>query len=167
MPATSDTSFKVISFFLLWPLTVLMKQTRQVAMFVERKVRYSALFTNLVRWHAGAVSFPLSDIILAQLACPLSDVLFCLHSGRTNLSLYKHWQEVWTIKQSIHRHHIEKIDCLMARTASLACQFSTDSGHRNIKLWKTSASSRHKTKQAGWEGSQGCLIYLVLLCACY
>ncbi len=63
------------------------------SMFVERKVRYSALFTNLVMWHASAVSFPPSDIILAQLACPLSDVMFCLHSGRTNLSLslYKHW----------------------------------------------------------------------------
>ncbi len=36
------------------------------------------LFTNLVRWHASAISFPLSDIILAQLACPLSDVMFCL-----------------------------------------------------------------------------------------
>jgi len=59
-------------------------------MFVERKVRYSALFTNLVGWHASAVSFPLSDIILAQLACPLSAVIFCLHSGITNLSLYKH-----------------------------------------------------------------------------
>jgi hypothetical protein len=35
------------------------------AMFVERNVRYPALFTNLFRWHAGAVSFPLSDIILA------------------------------------------------------------------------------------------------------
>jgi hypothetical protein len=45
-------------------------------MFVERKVQYSALFTNLVRQHAGAVSFPPSDIILAQLACPLSDVMF-------------------------------------------------------------------------------------------
>ncbi len=56
-------------------------------MFVERKVRYSALFTNLVRWHAGAVSFPLSDIILAELACPLSDVMFDLHSEITNLSL--------------------------------------------------------------------------------
>jgi len=60
-------------------------------MFVERKVHYSALFTNLVGWHASAVSFPLSDVILAQLACPLSDVMFGLHSGRTNLSLYKHW----------------------------------------------------------------------------
>jgi hypothetical protein len=53
-------------------------------MFVERKVRYSALLTNLVGWHAGAVSFPPSDVILAQLACPLSDVMFLLHSGRTN-----------------------------------------------------------------------------------
>ncbi len=59
-------------------------------MFVERKVCYSALFTNLVRWHAGAVSFPLSDVILAQLVCPLSDIMFCLHSGITNLPLYKH-----------------------------------------------------------------------------
>ena len=45
-------------------------------MFVERKVHYSALFTNLVGWHAGAVSFPLSDVILAELASPLSDVIF-------------------------------------------------------------------------------------------
>ncbi len=48
-------------------------------MFAERKVHYAALFTNLVRWHAGAVSFPPSDVILAQLACPLSDVMFYLH----------------------------------------------------------------------------------------
>ena len=60
-------------------------------MFVEREVRYSALVTNLVRWHASAVRFPLGDIILAQLACPLSDVMLCLHSGIANLSLYKHW----------------------------------------------------------------------------
>jgi hypothetical protein len=46
------------------------------SMFVERKVRYSDLFTNLVGWYASAVSFPLSDIILAQLACPLSDGMF-------------------------------------------------------------------------------------------
>jgi hypothetical protein len=49
-------------------------------MFVERKICSSALFTNLVRWHTGAVSFPLSDVILAQPACPLSDIMFCLHS---------------------------------------------------------------------------------------
>ena len=30
-----------------------------IPMFVERKFCYSALFTNLVGWHAGAVSFPL------------------------------------------------------------------------------------------------------------
>jgi hypothetical protein len=66
-------------------------KVKLLAMFVERNFRYSALFTNLVGWHAGAVSFPLSDIILTQLACPLSDVMLCLHSGITNLSLYKHW----------------------------------------------------------------------------
>jgi len=60
-------------------------------MFVERNVCYSALFTNLVGWHVGAVSFPLSYVTLAQLACPLSDIMFCLHSEITNLSLYKHW----------------------------------------------------------------------------
>jgi hypothetical protein len=61
-----------------------------VTMFVERKVCYSALFTYLVGWHAVTVSFPPSDIILAQLACPLSDIMFWLHSGITNLSLYTH-----------------------------------------------------------------------------
>jgi hypothetical protein len=35
----------------------------QQPMFVERKVGYSALFTNLVGWHTGAVSFPLSDVM--------------------------------------------------------------------------------------------------------
>jgi hypothetical protein len=63
-------------------------------MFVETKDHYSPLFTNLVGWHAGAVSFPLSDVILAQLACPLSEIMLCLHSGITNLSLYKHWTNV-------------------------------------------------------------------------
>jgi hypothetical protein len=59
-------------------------------MFVDRKVRYSTLFTNLVRWHAGAVTLPPIDIILAHLAIPLSDVMFYLHSVITSLSLYKH-----------------------------------------------------------------------------
>ncbi len=58
-------------------------------MLVDRKVRYSALYTNLVGWHAGAVNFHLRDIILAKLACSLSDIVFCLHSGITNLPLYK------------------------------------------------------------------------------
>ncbi len=62
-------------------------------MFVERKVCYSALFTNLdlIGWHAGAVSLAPSVVIFAQLAFPLNDVMFCLHSVITNLSLYKHW----------------------------------------------------------------------------
>jgi hypothetical protein len=47
------------------------------SMFVEREVRYSALFTYLVGWHVSAVSLPSSDVILAQLACPLSDIMFC------------------------------------------------------------------------------------------
>jgi hypothetical protein len=64
------------------------------AMFVERNVRYSVLFTNLVGWHTSIVSFPLSDVILAQLASPLSGIMFCLHSGTTNLSLYKRWASV-------------------------------------------------------------------------
>ncbi len=46
-------------------------------MFLERKVRYLALFTYLVGWYIGAVSSPPSDVILAQLVCPLSDVMFC------------------------------------------------------------------------------------------
>ncbi len=66
-------------------------------MFVETKVRYLALITNLVGWHGSAVSFHLSDIILAQLACPLSDIMFCLHSGIANLSLYKHCKDFYLI----------------------------------------------------------------------
>ncbi len=66
-------------------------QPTDIPMFVDRKVHYSTLFTNLVGWHAGAVSLPPIDVILAQLACPLSDIMICLHSGITNLSLYKHW----------------------------------------------------------------------------
>ncbi len=56
-------------------------------MFVEREICYSALFTYFVGLHANAVSLPLSDVILAQLACPLSDIMFHLHSRITNLSL--------------------------------------------------------------------------------
>ncbi len=62
----------------LWIRTQALKA---VTMIVERKIRYSALLTNLVGWHTGAVSLPLSNVILAQLACPPNDVMFCLHSG--------------------------------------------------------------------------------------
>jgi hypothetical protein len=48
-------------------------------MFVERWVSYSALFTFLVGWYASAVSLPPDDVIFAQLACPLNDIIFCLH----------------------------------------------------------------------------------------
>ncbi len=71
-----------------------------LSMFVDRMVCYSALFTNLVGWHASAVNFALSDVILAQLACPLNDVMLCLHSGITNLSLYKH---CFLLQQCIRR----------------------------------------------------------------
>jgi hypothetical protein len=57
-----------------------------IPLFVERKVRYSALFTYLVGKHVGAVSFPLIDVILAQLVCPLSDVMF-LFTFRNNLPI--------------------------------------------------------------------------------
>jgi hypothetical protein len=55
-------------------------------MFVERWVGYSALFTYLVGWHAAAITLPPSDVIFAQLAYPLSDAMFWLHSRITNLS---------------------------------------------------------------------------------
>jgi hypothetical protein len=34
-------------------------------------------------WHARAVSFPPGDVILAQLACPLNDVIFIFTYGIT------------------------------------------------------------------------------------
>jgi hypothetical protein len=40
---------------------------------------YSALFTYVIRWHTGAVTLSPGKVILAQLACYLSDVMFCLH----------------------------------------------------------------------------------------
>jgi len=46
-----------------------------IPMFKERWVSSSTLVTNLVGWHAGAISFPLFDVILAQLVCPLSDIM--------------------------------------------------------------------------------------------
>ncbi len=48
-------------------------------MFAMRQVGYSALFTFLVRWYACTVSLPPGGVILAQLACPPNEVIFCLH----------------------------------------------------------------------------------------
>jgi hypothetical protein len=50
-------------------------------MFVEREVISSALFTFLVRLHASADSLLPSDVIFAQLACPLNDGIFHSHQG--------------------------------------------------------------------------------------
>ncbi len=33
----------------------------------------------MVGWHTNAVSLPPGDLILAQLACPLNEEIFCLH----------------------------------------------------------------------------------------
>jgi hypothetical protein len=46
------------------------------AMFVDRYVGSSALFTFVVGWHASAVSLPSGDVIVAQLASPLNDIIF-------------------------------------------------------------------------------------------
>ncbi len=40
----------------------------------------------------------------------------------------------------------------MAHTACLICLVSAVSGYHKNTLWKASASSRHKTKQAGQQG---------------
>jgi len=76
------------------------------SMLVERKVRYPPLFTNLVRWHAGAVSLPLSDVLLAQLVSLLIDIMFCL----CNLSHYKHCCRLQNVS-IFELQSIQVIDC--------------------------------------------------------
>jgi hypothetical protein len=79
-------------------------------MFAGRKVRYSALFTNFVGWHPGAVNCGLRNVILAQQACPLSDIMFWLHSRITYLYLYNHCLDPQQQKQNynfwsrVHTH---------------------------------------------------------------
>ncbi len=46
---------------------------------VCKEIGYFALFTFLVGWHTCVVSLPTGDVIFAQLAYPLNDVIFCLH----------------------------------------------------------------------------------------
>ncbi len=58
-------------------------------MFVEGWVGSSAQFTLLVGWHA---SLPPGDVILAQLAIPLNDVIF-VYIGNNQPILYKHWPD--------------------------------------------------------------------------
>jgi len=54
-------------------------------MFIGIWVSSSALFNFLVGLQAIGVSLPSGDVIFAQLACPLNDIIFGLNS------LYKHW----------------------------------------------------------------------------
>jgi hypothetical protein len=100
VPATSAARNSLLFFsFLLRSFTILMKQSRQAVRIIKQSifvfrylwVHYSALFIFLFVWHASAVSLPPSNVTLVPLVCPLSDVMFCLHSGILNLSLYKHW----------------------------------------------------------------------------
>ncbi len=62
--------------------------------FVLTNIAYRQIGLSLsfvyfsVEWHCSAASFPFGDIILAQLACPISDILFCLH-GKKVTYLFK------------------------------------------------------------------------------
>jgi hypothetical protein len=79
VPATSAVLIAFFSSFLLRPLTVLMKQARQLVYTVKQSIYldvYGLLFWSC--WHVSAVSLPPGDVILAQLSCPLNDVIFCL-----------------------------------------------------------------------------------------
>jgi hypothetical protein len=79
----------------------------------------------------------------------------------------------WCIQ---HIDIILKIDCLMAHTDCLVFLISTVIWRCKCTLWKASASGGHATKQsdqqgrragqeAGWQGSQGCLIcFRPILC---
>ncbi len=59
---------------------------RFLSMFVHTKVSYLALFTLLVGWFAGAVSFRPEDITLVGLVCPQMTSFFIYISGL----YYKH-----------------------------------------------------------------------------
>ncbi len=94
-------------------------------MFVERKAHYSALFTNLVRWHDSSVSFPLSDIIFAQLACPLSDIMFCLHSELSISLQTLAWPRVLSIlknSQSTQKMWIQATIQPISQSGNYPCQ---------------------------------------------
>jgi hypothetical protein len=48
------------------------RNTKRMPLLVvmSPKVCYPDLFTFLVRWHAGAVSLPMGDVIMARQVCP-------------------------------------------------------------------------------------------------
>jgi hypothetical protein len=74
----------------------------------------------LLFWLGGMTALfacPPVDVILAQLACPLNDVIFMFTSGITNLSLYKHCliletvlsQVVFTLPSIASLHQVSAI----------------------------------------------------------
>ncbi len=93
-------------------------------------------FATLVGWHASTVSFPLSDVILAKLACPLSDNMFYLHSRITNLSLK-------TLHGILKTHlHVCAMDKLYLTGQNLGRVFNSesdyvDAGQGSLLLKKT------------------------------
>ncbi len=73
------TTFFAIVFQIFWQKNFIKLFTNfNVGRFVTQ-----LLLTYLVGWQTSDVSLPPSDVILAQLACPLSDVMFRLHSGHS------------------------------------------------------------------------------------
>ncbi len=121
------------------------------SMFVERQVCYSALFTYLVGWHASAVSLPPSDDILVQLAFPLSDIIFCLYSGLTDPSVYKHCQV-----QSLHKKMFNNV-FFISTLGRTQCQLV--SYNLNFKLdcfvtYKTKTKQHQANRQTNVGRSQ-------------
>ncbi len=58
---------------------------------VLREIGWLLCFVNFfVEWLESPVSLPPVDVIFAQLACPLNDIITLFTSGIANLSLNKH-----------------------------------------------------------------------------
>jgi hypothetical protein len=49
------------------------------AMFIERLVSSSTLFTLWLSTMLAVLVCPLDDVIFARLACHFNDIIFCLH----------------------------------------------------------------------------------------
>jgi len=89
-------------------------------------------------WHASAVSLHPSDVILAQLACPLSDVMFYLQSGITNLYIYKHWNALTFImlKFSMAPWVIGLYTfCNIAKLIKVQHRFIPGTGSYSFSIW--------------------------------
>jgi len=78
--APAPTEHRIMFFFFaryINSLVVSRNELLTLLNFVERLAPQLCLL--LVGCHASAVSFPPGDVILAQLACPLNDIIFYLH----------------------------------------------------------------------------------------